>query len=521
MSAGDDRASPEIELKFAAEAETMAALRSHPRFEDGGGPSKLTSIYFDTPSRALRQHGYTLRVRSDGRKWLQTIKRRKSATPFVRDEWEVEVAGGEPDLGAAGETPLGALLARAEGGLAPIVTTEIDRTLRLYREQGGLVEVSLDEGQLVSGDKREAISEVELELKEGQPQALFELARALSDETPLRLCLESKSDRGFRLAGDDGLAGLKAEEAVVLPEMTVADAFRMIVRSCLRHIANAASFAKTHEVEGVHQTRVGVRRLRAAASLFRDLTNPDEAQPVRQELKWLAHELNDARDLDVFVGATFEAAEDRQEDAAQTAFRRRALAAQSAAHEKALAAIESQRFARLLLELAAWAETGWLDLNLAEKPAPDFAAGILKDLRKTVRKRGASLAEFDAEERHDFRIEVKKLRYASEFFAHAFGPAAKQRRKFVQRLKKLQEVLGELNDTEVARALALQLTEGRTPEMAFAAGEAVGRRVGRQRKLMEEAAAAYSKLATAKPFWTSVWSYSSSRPTAPYDEAAS
>lgn len=502
MPAVPDAASLETELKFAVGPDAMAALRGHSLMAEAEAPRRLTSIYFDTPSHALRHQGFSLRVRSDGEKWLQTIKRRRPATPFVRDEWEVEVGGAAPDLAAVAHTPLGQVLSEVEGELAPVIMTDVLRTLRMFRQQGGLVELSLDEGELISGKAREPIREVELELKSGEPWVLFGVARELSESAALRLCLESKSDRGYRLAGDDGLNALKAEHAEVPADATVADAFRLIVRSCLRHIANAAGFAGSHQSEAVHQTRVGVRRLRAAMSLFRDLVGVDSIQLLRHELKWLAGELTEARDLDVFFQAIFQAEDEADEEPAMTAFRRRVLEAQSSAHAKALESIQSSRFARLLLEIAAWAETGALEPGLSQKPVQDFAARILKRRLKTVRKSGDNLPELSAEERHILRINVKKLRYTAEFFVYSFGQSTKLSRKFAQRLRRLQDALGEMNDIEVSRGIAAGLVEGRSPEIAFVAGEAIGRRQGRQPALMNEAEEAFAKLSAAEPFWS-------------------
>ena len=69
--------------------------------------------------------------------------------------------------------------------------------------------------------------------------------------------------------------------------MSTTDAFRTIGRSVLRHIAGNEAAVRRSDSEGVHQMRVGLRRLRAAISLFSNLLGDQETERVKAELKWL------------------------------------------------------------------------------------------------------------------------------------------------------------------------------------------------------------------------------------------
>ena len=62
------------------------------------------------------------------------------------------------------------------------------------------------------------------------------------------------------------------------------------------------------------------------------------------------------------------------------------------------------------------------------------------------------------EQRHELRKELKKLRYAVEFFAPLYP--AKRVDPFLKHLKKLQTVFGDLNDAATVRAM---LTGADTP----------------------------------------------------------
>jgi CHAD domain-containing protein len=230
---------------------------------------------------------------------------------------------------------------------------------------------------------------------------------------------------------------------------------------------------------------------------------------VKAETKWLAGELDGARDEDVFIQSTFQAAADlAQGDAGFSAFGRRLIEVQSSAYDRAVSAINSQRASSLLLEASSWVEVGeWtrdIDPILAEmreQGVESFAAAGLDHLFGSVRRRARGLDGLEVESRHKLRIKAKKLRYAAEFLAPVFGRHGRKRsRKFLSRLETMQDALGELNDIAVARRKALE-DAAPDAEMAFAAGRAIGRREHGERALVKAAAAAARAVRDAKPFW--------------------
>ena len=92
---------PEIELKFlfaerdVAKVEALVAAAS---CAQQATHRRLRTIYFDTPNQDLWNHGFTVRVRAFGESHVQTVKR--IATSRIQtDEWEVEIARPELDLG--------------------------------------------------------------------------------------------------------------------------------------------------------------------------------------------------------------------------------------------------------------------------------------------------------------------------------------------------------------------------------------------------------------------------------------
>ncbi|MET0294639.1 MAG: CYTH and CHAD domain-containing protein, partial [Phenylobacterium sp.] len=353
-------ASAETELKFLISEESIAQLSGHRALKSPEQSSRLRSIYFDTLDHALRDAGLSLRVREADGSLMQTIKRRTSPGQVARDEWEQPIASAEPDRAGFARTPVARLLEEAAPDLQPLFVTDVNRSVRYWTQADALIEISLDRGEVVAGTRREPILELELELKRGSPAALFELARDLSQTAPLRLSFESKGERGYRLAGHDGIIAYKADAAQVGSGQPTAEALQAIARSCLSQLlANADQFLRRRNPEALHQLRIGLRRLRAAMSTFKSLLGDAQSQHLKAEAKWLSGELNAARDLDVFLQDTLRPEEQAREHPAELEPLAKWLAlAQAKAYDRAFAALESPRFSALVLEVAAWTEVG-------------------------------------------------------------------------------------------------------------------------------------------------------------------
>jgi inorganic triphosphatase YgiF len=501
----------EIELKFEVTPADIKRLSRHPALAGKGKVLALTSAYYDSPDLSLRDAGLTLRVRKAGGKLVQTVKRGRPTDLFNRDEWESPVKRLTPDLTALAATPAGKLAEDLGDALACAFTTAVRRTTRLWVKDETVVEIAVDRGAVSAGDDKDAICELELELKTGDPHVLYDLARALFAIAPVRLSLTSKSERGYRLIRP-GLAG-KASRPALEPSMTVAQAFAAVARSCLMQITDAAdAFHRRPGPEGVHQTRVGLRRLRTALKLFKTAVADDRRAWIDGEVRWLTGELGPARSLDVFLEDTFTPARpDLSDPEAAGRYATRLDQARKTAYGRAGAAIASPRFAAFALELALWVEQGaW---RHAEAPAQralqdsaigPFAIDALDDLRHVVRKRGKGLKALDTEHRHHLRIRAKRLRYATSFFADALGEDGdKKRRKFSAALKALQDQLGKLNDIAQAHDSALAALDGRPAAAAltFTAGELTGWARSHEPKVLAKAVKAYTDFTHTDRFW--------------------
>jgi len=176
----------EIELKFAVAAEDLdAVLAAAPAGEDA--TLQLRSVYFDTADAALAASGISLRVRDDGARLVQTMKRGKGVS---REEREAEVRALDPSW-----PELAGL------DLRPVSEVIVLRRQRRVRFAGAEIEIAADTGEVRAGGRSEAFSELELELKSGPEAALHQLAAELGRTVRMVQSSVSKSDRGRALLG--------------------------------------------------------------------------------------------------------------------------------------------------------------------------------------------------------------------------------------------------------------------------------------------------------------------------------
>jgi triphosphatase len=480
----------EVELKLLVDAKTREALLRHPLLNPEGAPAPheqtLSDTYFDTPELRLRHCDVGLRVRHAGHGWIQTMKCGGGVSSGLhsRNEWESPVAGPAPDLAQlrklvddkkARRDLLGA--AALAKRLAPVFTTRVKRTVwDLHLQNGDHIECALDQGRLECGDKKAPISELELELKAGDPALLFDFALALQQDLPLHIGNQSKADRGYALLEPAAAAAVKATRLVLVPVMTAEQAFQAIAANCLSHMqANDQGVAEAHDVESLHQMRVGMRRLRSALSMFKELLHaPEELQ---RELDWLAKELGDARDWDVLSGTTLPGLVQGMAEPAQIDGVRQAANARAHEHHiAAAAAVSSPRYTRLMLSAARWVHTmGWHEDAAAmeqagkrlRQPVTKFARQILRRDQRRLRTRAKNLRAATPEARHRVRIAAKKTRYAAEFFGSLFKPRTV--RPYIKGLTGLQDELGFLNDAAVADRLLADVAAGE-PTLEAGAG---------------------------------------------------
>lgn len=500
--------STETELKLALDAgqlDRVARLPAIARHKQGRAISRpLDSTYYDTPERALQRAGLVLRLRRDGRAWIQTVKDAGSRVNglFQRHEWEMTVPDGTPHVPHLRATGLDAFRDDTlVGRLIPILDTRVRRASHVLAGPGWEVEMAVDRGEIVAGDRRDAVAEVELELRQGTPAILFALAADIAAALPCRVMSQSKSERGFLLAAGETPKPVKATPLTLEASMSAGAAFQAVARNCLEHLgANDAALRGADPAEAIHQMRVALRRLRSAVKVFRKLLDRDALAPLRAEIRWLLSCLGPARDGDVFLAEILDPVLASHPDApALTQLHQEWRQQRDQDFATALAAVDSPRFARLHLALGQWvAAPRWTETRHAGRNVTAFARKVLtRHHRALMRAGGRNLAKLPAEELHEVRILGKQMRYAAEFFASLYPRGRAKPWQGV--LADLQESLGGLNDLAVAGP-RLARTHHRG-DWAWAAGLVCGWHENRRPRLLADAQASWKQLLKSEPFW--------------------
>lgn len=225
----------ETEIKLRASRATLAALREHPllkkRNKSGWQHTPLFNQYYDTPARDLAGAKVALRLRRDGEQFIQTLKSRGQSVAGLseRNEWDWYLDKPELDLGKLDDQCWPASLAELDKRtLMPLFTTDFVREKAEIAWGRGkakvVIEAALDLGKVIAGEGEEEICELELELRQGEPAALLELACELAEGLPLMPCDISKAERGYRLFDADSY-NLSLPAPALNGEMSLDDAF--------------------------------------------------------------------------------------------------------------------------------------------------------------------------------------------------------------------------------------------------------------------------------------------------------
>jgi CHAD domain-containing protein len=221
--------------------------------------------------------------------------------------------------------------------------------------------------------------------------------------------------------------------------------------------------------EGVDRARVATRRLRSDLRTFALLLDDQWRLAIREELKHLADVLGAVRDADVLGVRLQHAIESTAVDADAATRILGALRIEERAARRALVTtIDADRTEALLSDLRAAAN---------DPPTTPSALGRAElRLRPLVRRPWRRLAravdalddEPTVSDLHRVRLLAKRSRYAAEAVVTVYGRDA---RRFAKAVTKVQEVLGEMNDAEVASAWLRRTAADLDPAAAFTAGE--------------------------------------------------
>ncbi len=514
---GAESGTREFELKFDVSEAQLERLRNRPILRELGTATPrrktLRSVYFDTPSRILRDRGISFRVRQIGDRWVQTLKANRDVIAGVSNPIEIEtkVAGAEPDLEAleARALPGGVGRLPRNSELVPVFETLVLRTVNeLATREGSRIEVAFDEGIVNTGRTQAEINEIEIELKSGDPACVFDIAGQLIGDEPLRFSTRSKADKGYAVVdgvGDQAPEPTNYQQPRLSPGASAEEALSLITRACLRHIShNWRVVLDCRDKEGPHQFRIGLRRLRSTLKGFGKLMSSPALRQIHAEARQLAAIAGELRDLDVLateVVADVIRADGHDGDV--MALSRVLDQRRRDVRSMAEAELGTARVVLFLLSLSRMVEAPpWSNrVDKREIHAADLARKALRRSWKEVKSWGRRIDDLSIEERHSLRKALKRLRYQFE----AFEPLLDHEKSgtFVVRLRKLQNVFGYLNDVAMAERLTrMKFSDaGNTEQLERACRTVLDWHVKRYNKSWKKAKKIWSALNKSKKPW--------------------
>lgn len=503
----------ELELKLSLthdELQRLHASRALSAVTVGEPTTRnLRSIYFDTPDRRLKGADVSLRVRSDGTSWVQTVKCGTNIANGVSHPTELEtvVTQPEPDLAAIDHCKLGRKIRRLIQAslLEPAFQVDVTRITRQIHTQTGDLELALDEGRVSAGGLEATLCEAELELKSGDPACLLETATRLFADAPLRFSEVSKAQRGYDLiCGRTSECGRPVHARPVEFEegATCGDALLAVIRSAHQHIlANRLVVLGSDDSEGAHQLRVGLRRLRTVLSAFGPLIDLPSTAELKSHAKALAAIVGELRDADVLIDTIYAPVASSLEDHAGRAPIKEALQTYRLAQRDAVrSALQGKHWSALQLHFALWPLAIEKHAPL-QRPVAKYADKAVQRAWRRVAKRGEHLGDLTEEQRHEMRKDLKRFRYTAEFFNSHYGSAAL--RPFTKQLKELQDTFGYLNDVAQARQLE-EVVERHCPNNNAChrlAGYTLGWHTAQAAKSRDSVQASWRRLERTRQFW--------------------
>ena len=424
----------------------------------GGRPhvGESADTWLDTRNGDLGAGELALCVEGKGRR--RTLRPLLWPDIAVPDWRPTPFAGGAPPLDALPKEfldILGDVPSPAE--LGSVFTRTLAWRERVAVSDQASIVLRLEQGEVSARPGVVPLLRARLELRTGRVADLFAFARNLRQRAPMRLCLPSSARIGFLVAAEQwGKPGVKTASRVTF-DMNAAEACAEVLESCLLRVSMEAScLGRGEDVEAIHQTRVAIRRLRAAFALFKPILSDAEFDRLRGELVWLFRLFGEARDIDVAI-ERHDAAGGPDRGSESARWRAEAMTKSTAARDAIKAALASPRFDDLMFDMAAFIRAGaW---RRARDPAHTQRRGLAIErfAAKRFDRRQNELAdlveryqELGPEGLHDLRKRAKTLRYLRDFLEPlARGSKARGRfEKGSRSLAELQDTLGLVHDID-------------------------------------------------------------------------
>ena len=505
----------EIKLELSNEQATRLAARlKDGGLNDGGAEHQrtLTSTYYDTSDWALRRKGISLRVRTDGSGFVQTLKCGTAISGGVSNPVEIEavVEDGLPSVAEISDKKLRRQVERLidKAPLMALFEVVVERTSARLTSETSDLEISLDLGHVRGTPRSEKFREAEIELRSGDPAALVGMAREIIGEGPMRPGRESKADRGYRLLGEPSrvpILAKKAQAPAITEDMTNLDALVAILITARDQVLHNWLVLEHHdEPEAAHQMRVGLRRLRTGLRILHMVDDTCLAE-LADSARDLGRAVGKMRDIDVLMeDVVAPLASSAAFSDGIHALQKRIKAKRRTCRATLLKEISAEPLRMIRLELGLLAPMMLHALGQDEKPltrpVAELADKALRRLLRRVEKRGLNLSDLSIEQRHALRKAIKPLRYAIEFFAPVLPHG--HTRRLISDCADLQTTLGYLNDVALAeRLLALDhAKDADGAAVARAAGAVIGWHTARAEQAWQDVKAKWKRFEKSSQF---------------------
>jgi inorganic triphosphatase YgiF len=485
----------EIELKLTLDdpgdaEKAIAALVSLGYRITPGKIVRNEDLYLDTFEWILLKNGLALRLRNAAGRRLYTLKSIGPLQDGLADRFELEVPvrrrNPDPTI-----VPVRKIRSRVDRLIRPrklleqvLVRTE-RRTYRVAGERGFRAELAFDSTRFqargLNADRRaRRLYEMEFELQKGEPDELTRIAGLLAERLACRPSAASKLETAMERLKIAVPSKKPPKKLTVRTQDRYDLAVRKIISFQLQRFDECEPGVRLDiDTEFVHQARVATRRMRSALGLFTGALPARTVEAFREELGSIAASLGDVRDLDVFLLnlPSFFAKIESSTEEQRLSLERWVSDHRAGALETLKASLDSRRARAFRARLQRY-----LGSPLPRRPwAPralktlgETAPGVIMDHFNAVVRQGRRVMQRPKPRNfHKLRIEMKKLRYACEFVAPAYGDSLAP---FIEKSVAIQDCLGELQDTVFTQGFIegiLQEWRGKAvdPGMLFILGE--------------------------------------------------
>ncbi|WP_244902237.1 CYTH and CHAD domain-containing protein [Gluconobacter frateurii] len=461
-------------------------------------PRHRVWTFYDTPAADLSLHGWALCTGRNGRQSVQKLLPAFwGGLPDTKpsEYWIWFRKGLRPDPVLLKQTPLADMNLGAN--VFPIYHSDFWE-LRGQQSTGkSAIQLTLSRGSVLAGKHSETVCMLDLVLADGQVSGLYEMAERLAD-LPIWLIGESISMQGARLANAKLPSLTTSKPNLPKADITVGTAWALSVTSALNALLRHQAMAAHGSIEGVHQMRVAIRRIRTVLKFFRPILPKNAFAHEGITLQKLGQSLGNVRDWDVFLA---EMLPDFLEPPASETFRIFAENSRHEARKEMCQRMTDPSVTAAILSLGASIEKvddlfgKDVSSSLLEEHAPD----LLDRMARKVQHRGEHITRLSDRHLHGVRKALKGLRYSVDGVAGLYP--GKRLEAYIEHCKDLQEIFGQFNDSATAERLVEQAVK-KAPELAETGRTIVKTAHHSKKKILTKLPKKWKAFSKTVPFWS-------------------